>query len=57
MPKFFVNLSFSVICGAISFAALSPVADNQLIKFGAAATIATEMMLCTAIDIKGQKNA
>ena len=57
MPKFFVNLSFSVICGAISFAVLSPVADKQLVKFGAAATIAAEMMLCTAIDLRGRKDA
>ena len=57
MTKFFVNLSFSVICGAIAFAVLSPVADKQLVKFGAAATIAAEMMLCTAIDIRGRGNA
>jgi len=57
MPKFFVNLSFSVICGAISFAVLSPVADKQLVKFGVAATISAEMMLCTAIDLRGLKDA
>lgn len=57
MPKFFVNLSFSVICGAIAFAVLSPVVDKQLVKFGAATTTAAEMMLCTAIDLRGRKNA
>jgi len=54
--KVLFNLSFSVFCGAIVFAALSPVVDQRLVKFGTVTTIAVEMVFCTVIDIRGRQN-
>ena len=53
MGRVLFNLSFSVLCGAIVFAALSPVVDQRLVKFGTATTIAVEMLFCTAINTRG----
>ena len=56
MSEVLFNLSFSVLCGAIVFAILSPVADQRLVKFGTATTIAVEMLFCTAINIRGRQD-
>jgi len=56
MSKVLFNLSFSVLCGAIVFAASSPVVDQQLARFGAATTIAVEMLFCTVMDIRSRQD-
>jgi len=50
------NLSFSVLCGAIVFAVLSPVVDQRLVKFGTVTTISVEMVFCTVLDIRGRQD-
>ena len=56
MSKVLFNLSFSVLCGAIVFAVLSPVIDQRLARFGTATTIAVEMLFCTAINTRGRQD-